>query len=240
MEIVDRLAVFPTTSSQLSVKCRLTCARRGRDLLEKKVDGLSIRFRAILSRLLETKPRLGEVMRDAAFSLAEVNFVTGGINELVLQTVDTASTRIQSRQEIIGGVRLRIYEPLRAGSDPFELAGLARGGQQVAKLKKNYGKAIELLVELASLQHNFLILDRVIKTTKRRVNALRHIIIPRLERTLVYVATELDEYEREEFYRLKKVREQKMKREGRNPVSLHRTAQDANSIFGDADEDLLF
>lgn len=131
MEIVDRLAVFPTTSSQLSVKCRLTCARRGRDLLEKKIDGLSIRFRKILSRLLETKPQLGEVMRDAAFSLAEVNYVTGGINDLVLQTVDTASTRIQSRQEIIGGVRLRIYEPLRAGSDPFELAGLGRGGQQV-------------------------------------------------------------------------------------------------------------
>ncbi|XP_032671868.1 V-type proton ATPase subunit D-like [Odontomachus brunneus] len=238
MEVVNRLAVFPTSSSQLNVKCRLTCARRGRDLLEKKVDGLSIRFRAILSRLLETKPQLGEVMRNAVFSLAQVNYVTGGINDLVLQTVDTASTKIQSRQEIIGGVRLRTYEPLYAGSDAFELAGLARGGQQVTKLKKNYGKAIELLMELASLQHNFQVLDQVIKTTKRRVNALRHIVIPRLERTLAYVATELDEYEREEFYRLKKVREQKLKRS--KMISLDRATQDTNSIFDNADEDLLF
>lgn len=131
MEIVNRLPVFPTSSSQSSVKCRLTCAYRGCNLLEKRVDGLSIRFRAILSRLLANKSQLGEVMRDAAFSLAEVNYATGGVNELVLQTVDKARTRIRSRQEIIGGVRLRIYEFFYNGADPFEFAGLARGGQQV-------------------------------------------------------------------------------------------------------------
>lgn len=104
-------------------------------------------------------------------------------------------------------------------------------------MKKNYGKAIDLLVELASLQHNFQMLDQVIKATNRRVNALQYVIIPRLERTLAYIITELDEYEREEFYRLKKIQEWKMKRHnGRfsyNPV------QDAN-IFDDTDEDLLF
>ncbi|EZA52030.1 putative V-type proton ATPase subunit D [Ooceraea biroi] len=77
------------------------------------------------------KSRLGEVMREAAFSLAEVNYTTGGVNELVLQTIDKARTRIHCRQEIIGGVRLRIYEPFHSGRDPFELAGLGRGGQQV-------------------------------------------------------------------------------------------------------------
>lgn len=34
----------------------------------------------------------------------------------------------------------------------YELTGLARGGEQLAKLKRNYAKAVELLVELASLQ----------------------------------------------------------------------------------------
>lgn len=34
----------------------------------------------------------------------------------------------------------------------FSLTGLARGGQQVAKCKEMFGKAVELLVELASLQ----------------------------------------------------------------------------------------
>jgi len=131
MEVVDRLAVFPTASSYTRIKCRLIYARKGHDLLAKKVDGLLIRFRIILSQLIVSKSQLGEVMREATFSLAEVNYATGGINELVLQTIDKARMKIYCRQEIIGGVRLRIYEPLCCGRDLFALAGLARGGQQV-------------------------------------------------------------------------------------------------------------
>ncbi|RLU17471.1 hypothetical protein DMN91_009706 [Ooceraea biroi] len=100
--------------------------------------------------------------------------------------------------------------------------------------------AIELLVELASLQHNFRVLDQVIKETNRRVNALRYIIIPRLERTLAYIITELDEYEREEFYRLKKIREQKARRRaGKSSHDLTRNPGHAD-MLDNTEEDLLF
>ena len=42
----------------------------------------------------------------------------------------------------------------------------------MAIVKKNYQKAVELLVELASLQTSFITLDEVIKITNRRVNAI--------------------------------------------------------------------
>lgn len=121
------------------------------------------------------------------------------------------------------GVNLPVFESYQDGSDTYELAGLARGGQQLGKLKKNYQKAVTLLVELASLQTSFVTLDQVIKVTNRRVNAIEHgitsnikqstvsrndlimlsiiVIIPRIERTLAYIISELDELEREEFYR---------------------------------------
>ena len=45
-----------------------------------------------------------------------------------------------------------VFEHYHEGTDNYELTGLAGGGEQLAKLKRNYAKAVELLVELASLQ----------------------------------------------------------------------------------------
>jgi len=68
---------------------------------------------------------------------------------------------------------------------------------------------LEQIVELASLQTAFLKLDEVIRVTNRRVNAIEHVVIPRLENTVNYIISELDEREREEFYRLKKIQDKK-------------------------------
>jgi V-type H+-transporting ATPase subunit D len=70
---------------------------------------------------------------------------------------------------------------------------------------------VETLVELASLQTAFVILDEVIKVVNRRVNAIEHVIIPRTENTIRYINSELDELDREEFYRLKKVSNKKQR-----------------------------
>lgn len=83
----------------------------------------------------------------------------------------------------------------------FNLTGLGRGGQQVLRSKEVYAKAVETLVELASLQTAFMILDEVIRATNRRVNAIEHVVIPRLENTINYITSELDEMDREEFFR---------------------------------------
>ena len=52
-------------------------------------------------------------------------------------------------------------------------------------------------------------MDEVIRVTNRRVNAIEHVVIPRLENTVNYIISELDEREREEFYRLKKIQDKK-------------------------------
>ena len=89
-----------------------------------------------------------------------------------MQNVNKAQLKIRTRKDNVAGVNLPVFESYQDGSDSYELAGLARGGQQMAIVKKNFQKAVELLVELASLQTSFITLDEVIKTTNRRVNAI--------------------------------------------------------------------
>ena len=102
------------------------------------------------------------------------------------------------------------------GPDAYDLTGLGKGGSNITKLKKNYSKAVELLVELATLQTCFITLDEAIKITNRRVNAIEHVIIPRIENTLTYIVTELDEMEREEFFRMKKIQAKKKRERAEN------------------------
>lgn len=194
------------------MKLRLKGAQKGHSLLKKKADALQMRFRLILGKIVETKTLMGEVMKVAAFSLAEVKFAIGGetsLPQVVLQNVNKAQIKVRTKKDNVAGVTLPVFESYQEATDQYELAGLARGGHAVANMKKNYQKAIELLVDLASLQTSFVTLDEVIKITNRRVNAIEHVIIPKIERTLAYIISELDELEREEFYRLKKIQDKK-------------------------------
>ncbi|XP_028129868.1 V-type proton ATPase subunit D [Diabrotica virgifera virgifera] len=243
----DRLMIFPSRGAQMMMKSRLKGAQKGHSLLKKKADALQMRFRMILNKIIETKTLMGEVMKEAAFSLAEAKFATGDFNQVVLQNVTKAQIKIRTKKDNVAGVTLPVFECYQDGTDTYELAGLARGGQQLTKLKKNYQSAVKLLVELASLQTSFVTLDDVIKITNRRVNAIEHVIIPRIERTLAYIISELDELEREEFYRLKKIQDKKKisrakaekQKQALLQAGLLKESQ-ANMLLDEGDEDLLF
>jgi len=243
----DRIDVFPSRMAQTIMKARLKGAQTGRNLLKKKADALSMRFRLILRKIIETKTLMGEVMREAAFSLAEAKFAAGDFSTTVIQNVNKAQVKVRAKKDNVAGVTLPVFEHYQEGGDSYELTGLARGGEQLSRLKRNYAKAVELLVELASLQTSFVTLDEAIKITNRRVNAIEHVIIPRIERTLTYIITELDEREREEFYRLKKIQEKKKQLRERTELEiaarlakLGPIAEPANMLTEEMDEDLLF
>ncbi|MEE6492102.1 hypothetical protein FKM82_016472 [Ascaphus truei] len=211
----DRIEVFPSRMAQTIMKARLKGAQTGRNLLKKKSDALTMRFRQILRKIIEN--------------------------------VNKAQVKVRAKKDNVAGVTLPVFEHYQEGGDSYELTGLARGGEQLAKLKRNYAKAVELLVELASLQTSFVTLDEAIKITNRRVNAIEHVIIPRIERTLSYIITELDEREREEFYRLKKIQEKKKIIKEKAEIERAKWVQTVNDSAGptnllaeDRDEDLLF
>lgn len=209
----NREAVFATRQSLTLMKAKLKGAEIGHSLLKRKSEALTKRFREITRRINDAKLKMGRVMSIASFSLAEATYATGtSISYQVQESVKSATFRVRTKQENVSGVLLPQFEAYTTeGGSEFQLTGLGRGGQQVQKSREVYRRAVETLVELASLQTAFVILDDVIKVVNRRVNAIEHVIIPRTENTIKYIMSELDELDREEFYRLKKVQGKKQR-----------------------------
>lgn len=124
----------------------------------------------ITKRIDEAKRKMGRVMQIAAFSLAEVTYAVGGdIGYQVQESAKSARFRLRSKQDNVSGVLLPAFESYQTeGNNDFGLTGLGKGGQQVQRCRETYARAVEALVELASLQTAFVILDEVIKVVNRR------------------------------------------------------------------------
>jgi V-type H+-transporting ATPase subunit D len=108
----------------------------------------------ITRRIDEAKRKMGRVMQIAAFSLAEVTYAVGGdIGFQIQESAKQARFRVRAKQENVSGVLLPQFESVIAEStNDFGLTGLGKGGQQVQRSRETYARAVETLVELASLQ----------------------------------------------------------------------------------------
>jgi len=261
------------------MKSKLKGAQTGHDLLKRKSEALTKRFREITKRIDDAKRKMGRVMQIAAFSLAEVTYAVGNntIGYQIAESVRQAKFRVRTRQENVSGVFLPQFESFQQEdvSSDFGMTGLGKGGQQVQRCRETYTRAVETLVELASLQTAFVILDEVIKVVNRRVNAMfvspkarprnttadswdsEHVIIPRTENTIKYINSELDELDREEFFRLKKVKGVKERAQASEEEAMKKKAAErrdsdkenaqqngdegGKNVLGDeGDEDVIF
>merc|ERR1719230_2243656 len=120
--------------------------------------------------------------------------------------------KLKPKQTNVTGVQLLSFDQVEdsIGRTQTHL-GIARGGEQIEKCRKTFETALALLVKIGGLQTSFKSLEEAIKVTNRRVNALDCVVIPKMANTVAYISSELDEREREDLFRLKKVIENKKK-----------------------------
>jgi len=242
----QKFNIFPTRMALTNMKLRLKGAKQGHSLLKKKADALSLRFRSLLKKIIENKTLMGEVMQEAFLSMAQATYAAGDFRRGIVENVSIASVKVGASTDNIAGVKLPVFEYNNNGNQTFNMAGLGKGGKQIAECRTKFEKATELLIELASLQTSFLTLDEVIKSTKRRVNAIEYVIMPKIENTVDYIVSELDESEREEFFRLKKVQDKKKKdTKAKNEAEAEAKAAasgaaSASLLTDKDDQDLLF
>jgi len=193
-------------------KARLVGAKKGFQLLKKKRDALKTRFQQLLREIVECKKSVGQGMKELSFALAKAKWAAGGdVTHAIVQRVKRPSCTLKLNAENVAGVLLPIFLLQRDSSkdQPLLSLGAGQGGQVIQSCRNEHIRVLEQMVKMASLQTCFLALDEEIKMTSRRVNALDYVVIPRIEGVVKYIEQEMDELEREEFFRIKKVVEKK-------------------------------
>ncbi|EER03851.1 vacuolar H-ATpase subunit D, putative [Perkinsus marinus ATCC 50983] len=180
-------------------------ARKGHSLLKKKRDALKSRFSQMLKEIVDTKKAVGESMADCSFSIAKARWAgDSDFVQTVIQRVKKPSVTLKVSAENVAGVFLPKFDLQRDTA-----LGAGQGGQVIQTCRLQHAKVLELLVKMASLQTSFITLDEEIKMTSRRVNALEYVVVPRIEGIVHFIEQAMDEQEREEFFRVKKIVEKK-------------------------------
>lgn len=209
--------VAPTRMAQQVYKGKKLAATKGYELLKKKADALKVRFRDIAKAIHAEKSLMSESCSAAFFSLTSAQYAAGEFKHKVLEGNFTAQLRVHGNTDNVAGVKIPVFKPYETGQDEtagaLQNIGLASGGRKIAECRDKFRALLELLIKLASLQTSFITMDEALKVTNRRVNALENVTIPRIATTLKYIESELDELEREDFTRLKKVKDSNARRE---------------------------
>ncbi|KAJ2583403.1 H(+)-transporting V1 sector ATPase subunit D, partial [Coemansia sp. RSA 1797] len=91
--------VFPTRMNLTVTKTRLKGAQTGHSLLKRKSEALTTRFRVIVRKIEDAKLKMGKVMQNASFSLAEVAYITGDISYQVRESAKHATFKVAAKQE---------------------------------------------------------------------------------------------------------------------------------------------
>lgn len=202
-----RLRVKPTRMELSVLKKRLKTSTRGHKLLKDKQDELMRRFIDLikennrLRRLVEE--RLTEAMQ--RFVLAKSVLPEYFIEEAFALPTQAVSLQIDHDQIMNVKVpQLHIQLPEVTGDFQYGFLTSNSGMDQAIKLLQEVSQD---LLRLTEIEKTCQLLADDIEKTRRRVNALEHMIIPQLQETITYIQMKLEENERSNIIRMMKVKD---------------------------------
>jgi V/A-type H+-transporting ATPase subunit D len=196
--------IRPTRVELLRVKKREMLARKGHDLLEEKLDAMLLEQMRVEKNLEILSADIRETAASAYFSLFHAIRGSGYrlIEEISWTAPEIPDIMMETRQ--VMGIHVPSVSSLDLGRG--DLPGYSYSGVsgQIDDATVRFRVMLSLLVRVAEAQGILRLLTQEIASTRRRVNALEHIIIPRLQKTGRYIEMHLEEREREDLFRRKR------------------------------------
>lgn len=201
--------VNPTRMELTKLKKKLATARKGHKLLKDKRDEL---MRQFLDLVKENKSLREEVeaqigANNKQFALASAGMSKEALQVALLVPKQEVSLSVSTRN--VMSVDIPVFQTKTRTSNPHDIYsyGYAFTSGELDASVKALGDILPQLLLLAEKEKSTQLLAAEIEKTRRRVNALEHVMIPEMEQNIKYIVMKLDENERSTQTRLMKVKD---------------------------------
>ncbi|MCI9639911.1 MAG: V-type ATP synthase subunit D [Emergencia sp.] len=207
--MAERMNVNPTRMMLTSLKKRLKTATRGHKLLKDKRDELMKEF-------LELARENGRLRKEVEAALAGVYRNFSVASAMMSQEVMEESLMFPKQGVLlevgnknIMSVDVPVFGFKTTAEDPTNIFpyGFARTSGELDNAVAELADLFPALLELAAKEKQTQLLAAELEKTRRRVNALEYVMIPKLQATIKYIQMKLDENERGNQTRLMKVKD---------------------------------
>ena len=198
--------VNPTRMELLEIRKKLELAEKGHKLLEEKRDALVERFFDVIDKRNQLSQELDEDFKNAFLSLIQAQMIIGEkkVEESSYLTEDIGEISLE--HDNVMGVKIPKMNIDDIKTEMKPSYGFFETCSKLDDSQKQFSELLSKLIELADLEGSIKSLAVEIEKTKRRVNVLENTLIPKLQGTRKYIEMQLEEREREDFLRRKRIK----------------------------------
>ena len=199
--------VKPTRSELIELKKRIKLSQSGHKLLKMKRDGLILEFFEILNQAKGVRNELDDAYNNATEKIGIAEAVEGRmvIKSTALALKDGPEISLESHN-IMGVVVPKIeassvHKPINKRG-----YGILGTSSYIDEAVDSYEILVDKIILAAEIETTMKRLLDDIEKTKRRVNALEFKVIPEMQEAMDFIRFRLDEMERENTFRLKRIK----------------------------------
>ncbi len=201
--------VNPTRMELTRLKKKLTTAVKGHKLLKDKRDELMRQFLDLVRENMELRRKV-----EAGISSANKNFVIAkaGMSEESLHAALMAPKQgvyLEAGKKNVMSVDIPVFQYKTRTADENDIYsyGFAFTSSDLDGAVKSLADILPDMLRLSEVEKACQLMASEIEKTRRRVNALEHVIIPETQESIKYITMKLDENERSTQIRLMKVKD---------------------------------
>ncbi len=198
--------IKPTRSELTELKIKIRLVKSGYALLKKKRDGLILDFFDILAEVKKLRSGIIEGHNLAKEKMGMARMIESDLKIKSLALAVSNQPEIEVGQKNIMGVTVPYISSLSLQKSILNRGYSIYNSAAVDEAAEAYEKVVEYVVRAAEVETSMRRLLKEIEKTKRRVNALEFEVIPNMERAKNFIQLRLEEVERENLFRMKRIK----------------------------------